>query len=189
MARAFASSVVGFDDFPFARTHRGDVQVVGTIYTGLRLDGIISGSIRRDGANATVKLARLVQESKFAPQIKLVMLQGIALGGFNVVDIHDLHRRLRIPVLVVARRAPNLVAIREALLGRVPGGARKWRLIERAGAMEALAGVYVQRAGLTPREAGQVIERFTACGRIPEPLRVAHLIAGGVADGQSRGRA
>lgn len=189
MARSFASSVVGFDDFPFPRSYRGDVQIVGTIYTGLRLDGIISGCLRKDGANATDKLTRLVQDSKFASQIKLVMLQGIAMGGFNVVDIHTLHQRLKLPVLVVSRRAPNFRAIKEALLSRVPGGARKWSLIEQAGEMEPAAGVYVQRAGLTLGEAGKVIERFTACGRIPEPLRVAHLIAGGVGDGQSRGRA
>ena len=189
MARFFAPSVVGFDDVPFSRSHRGDVRVIGTVYTGLRLDGIISGFIRRDGANATDKLERLVRESKFAPQLKLVMLQGIALGGFNVVDIHGLYEGLGIPVLVVARRAPNFRAIKDALLGRVPGGARKWRLIERAGEMERAAGVYVQRAGLTLAEACEVIERYTACGRIPEPLRVAHLIAGGVTEGQSRGRA
>ncbi len=189
MVRSFASSVIGFDDVPFLRSHRGDVRIVGAVYTGLRLDGIISGHIRRDGANATDKLTSLVQGSKFASQIRLVMLQGIALGGFNVVDIHHLHQRLKIPVLVVARRAPNMVAIKEALLGGVPGGARKWKLIKRAGEMEATVGVYVQRAGLTLKEAAKVIEQYRACGKIPEPLRVAHLIAGGVEAGQSRGRA
>ncbi len=186
--RSSISSVVGFDDFPFPRTHRGDVQVVGTVYTGLRLDGIISGRIRRDGVNATDRLTHLIRGSRFAPQLRLVMLQGIALGGFNVVDIHGLHQRLNIPVLVVARKAPDLRAIEDALLNRVRGGARKWRLIERAGAMEPISGVYVQRAGLTLKEAGKVIERFAVCGRIPEPLRIAHLIAGGIGVGQSKGR-
>src|SRR6266545_1643311 len=84
--RSSISSVVGFDDFPFPRTHRGDVQVVGTVYTRLRLDGIISGRIRRDGVNATDRLTHLIRGSRFAPQLRLVMLQGIALGGFNVVE-------------------------------------------------------------------------------------------------------
>ena len=189
MARRTFSSAIGFDDFPFQRPHRGDVRIVGVVYTGPRLDGVISGSVRRDGSNATVKLERLILESRFAPQLGIVMLQGIALGGFNVIDIQDLNRRLRIPVLVVARRAPDLAAIKEALLSRVRGGARKWRLIERAGIMEPVAGVYVQRAGLTLAEAGRVIERYATCGRIPEPLRVAHLIAGGIGSGRSRGRA
>ena len=182
------SHVVGFDDFPFTHGRRGNVPVVGAVYAGLRLEGILSGSVRQDGANATRNLARLVAESKFARRIQLVLLQGIALGGFNVIDVHDLNRRLGIPVLVVARRAPDLASVREALLTRVPGGARKWALVERAGEMEPAAGVWVQRAGLTPEEADLVIRRFAVHGRIPEPLRAAHLIAGGMATGQSRGR-
>ena len=55
--------------------------------------------------------------------------------------------------------------------------------------MEPVGGVYVQRAGLTLSEAGKMIERLAIGGRIPEPLRVAHLIAGGVREGESKGRA
>jgi uncharacterized protein len=121
--------------------------------------------------------------------LQLVMLQGIALGGFNVVDIHGLQAELGIPVLVVARRAPRMGLIREALLGRVPGGRRKWALVERAGPMEPVGGVFVQRAGLGLDAAGEVIRRFSVYGHLPEPLRVAHLIAGGVGTGESRGRA
>lgn len=189
MRRASISNVVGFDDSPFARAHRGDVRVVGAVFSGARLDGVLGGRIRRDGANSTRVLARLIAGSKFASQLQLVMLQGIALGGFNVVDIHLLHQSLGIPVLVVARRAPRLELIREALLTRVRGGGRKWALIERAGPMEPVGGVFVQRAGLPLVDAEAVIRRFSVYGSIPEPLRVAHLIAGGVATGESRGRA
>jgi endonuclease V-like protein UPF0215 family len=183
------SNVIGFDDFPFPRPHRGDVRVVGAVYSGLRLDGVLSARIRRDGANATRVLAELIARSKFAPQLQLVMLQGIAFGGFNVVDINGLHTSLGIPVLVVARRAPRMAAIREALLTRVPGGSRKWALVERAGEMEPVGGVFVQRAGLSLEAAGDVIRRLSVHGSLPEPLRVAHLIAGGVGTGESRGRA
>lgn len=189
MTRLVISNVIGFDDFPFPRAHRGDVRVVGVVYSGTRLDGVLSGRVRRDGANATQRIAALVAGSKFAPQLQLVMLQGIALGGFNVVDIHRLHAELGIPVMVVARRAPRMGLIREALLGRVPGGSRKWALVERAGPMEPVSGVFVQRAGLSLDAAGEVIRRFSVNGHLPEPLRVAHLIAGGVGTGESRGRA
>ena len=189
MGRTHISNVVGFDDFPFPRAHRGDVRVVGVVYSGARLDGVLRGAVRRDGANAARALARLVAGSKFAPQLQLVMLQGIALGGFNVVDIHGLRAELGLPVLVVARRAPRLDLIREALLGRVPGGRRKWALVERAGEMEPAEGLFVQRAGLSLDEARGVVRRFRFYGKLPEPLRVAHLVAGGVGDGESRGRA
>jgi endonuclease V-like protein UPF0215 family len=55
--------------------------------------------------------------------------------------------------------------------------------------MEPAAGVWVQRAGLTLAEAAAAIERLAVHGNLPEPLRVAHLIAGGVGTGESRGRA
>jgi endonuclease V-like protein UPF0215 family len=187
MPRAF-SHVVGFDDAPFERDHRGDVRVVGAVYAGLRLEGVLTGVVRRDGANATSRLTDLVRRSKFARQLQLVMLQGIAVAGFNVVDLHGLNRALGIPVLVVVRHRPRLERVRTALLTRVPGGARKWALIERLGPAERVAGVYVQRVGLTPAEAAAVIERLAVHGSIPEPLRSAHLIAGALATGQSRGR-
>jgi hypothetical protein len=179
---------IGFDDAPFEREHRGDVLVVGAAFAGLRVEGVLSTRVRRDGANATRAIAALVRSCRFYEHTRLVMFQGIALAGFNVIDIHALHAEVAIPVLVVARRQPSFPAIREALLGRVRGGARKWALIEKAGPMEAVAGVVVQRAGIELAAAGEVIERLAVNGRVPEPLRIAHLIAGGVTTGQSRGR-
>jgi len=181
--------VVGFDDAPFERAHRGDVMVVGAVYAAARLEGVLATRVRRDGANATRALAECVRRSRFRAQLHAVLLQGIAFAGFNVVDTVALHATLALPVLVVARRKPDLGKIRRALLGHVPGGARKWCLIERAGPMEPLAGVWVQRAGLSPDEAQALVRRFALNGRLPEPLRAAHLIAGGIAGGESRHRA
>ncbi len=183
------SNVIGFDDAPFAPGHTGAVQVVGTVYARLRFTGLLVGEVTKDGDDAAEVLARRVAASKFYENLHLVMLQGIALGGFNVVDVFALHERLGMPVLVVARREPNMEAIRDALLGSVPGGARKWALIERLGPMEPLRHVHVQRVGLSLAQARSVVKRFSVEGHIPEPLRVAHLIAGAIADGESRGRA
>jgi endonuclease V-like protein UPF0215 family len=182
------SHVVAFDDAPFERSHRGNVLLVGTLYAGPRLVGVLSGKVRRDGVNSTRVIAGLVRGSRFWPQIHALLLQGIAVAGFNVVDIQQLNRDLGRPVLVVSRRQPNLVAIRRALLDHVPGGKRKWRLIEKAGPVEPVAGLHIQRAGLTAEQAKALIRLFATNGTIPEPLRAAHLIAGGIARGESRGR-
>ncbi len=183
------SHVIGFDDAPFARTHRGDVLVIGAVFAGLRLEAVLSGKVRRDGANATRVLIELVSGSRFAAHVQAIMLQGIAFAGFNVVDMPALHAALRVPVLAVARRPPDFTAIRRALLGRVRGGRRKWSLIERLGPMEPAAGVYVQRVGITHERAADLIERLAVHSALPEPLRTAHLIAGGVTVGESRHRA
>jgi endonuclease V-like protein UPF0215 family len=183
---------LGVDDAPFDRARRGDVRVVGVLYCGLRLDGVYATRVRRDGANATRALGKMVRHARLE-HLQAILLQGIALAGFNVVDIGALHAETGVPVLVVARRAPNLAAIRRALETRVPGGRRKWRLIEAAGPMEQItvenANVFVQRAGLTLDEAQTLLARLCVHGHLPEPIRVAHLIAGGVTTGASRGRA
>ena len=69
-------SLLGVDDGPFAPDHRGDVDLVGVVYVGARLDGVVLSKVRRDGRNATEKVARLVEESRFDP--KVVLMQGIA---------------------------------------------------------------------------------------------------------------
>jgi endonuclease V-like protein UPF0215 family len=183
------SHVIGFDDGPFPRIHRGDVLVVGTVFSGLRLEGILSGKVRRDGANSTRTLIQLVSQSRFAPQVQLILLQGIAFAGFNVIDIQGLQTKLRIPVVAVSRRQPDLNAIRQALLNKVPGGKRKWALIERLGTMERAGSVYVQYAGITLTEVKELIQRLAVNSALPEPLRIAHLIAGGIIFGESKHRA
>jgi hypothetical protein len=162
--------------------------VIGAVYAGDRLDGVVSARVRRDGRNSTAVLTRLVRDSRFAGHLQGVLLQGIALAGFNVVDVPALSEAVGLPVLVVARRRPDLPAIREALLTRVPGGRRKWALIERLQPMEPLGGVYVQAFGFSRDEAAALLERYCIHSLVPEPLRTAHLIAGGIARGESRHR-
>ena len=182
------SHVVGFDDAPFAPGHRGNVLLVGAVYAGGRLDGVLSGQVRRDGANAGATLVRLVSQSRFAAQLQAVLVQGIAFAGFNVIDIWAVQRALAMPVIAVSRRRPDLAAVRRALLEHVRGGRRKWRLVEKAGPVEAAAGVFVQRAGIALDDTETLIQRLALNGALPEPLRTAHLIAGGIVRGESRHR-
>ena len=182
------SNVIGFDDAPFPRDYQGPVKVVGAVFADRRLDGVLIGAIEKDGGDAAVKLAQLVETSKFYEHARLIMLQGITMGGFNVVDVVDLHARLKLPVLVVARRAPDMAAIRRALEHHLPQGREKWARIQAAGAMEPAGGVFVQRAGLTREQVMEILAQWAIHSRIPEPLRCAHLIAGALATGQSRNR-
>lgn len=181
-------NVIGFDDAPFARDHRGDVRLVGIVCSRTRPDGVLSDRVRRDGRNATDVMVRMVQDGPFARHVRAVFLQGIAVAGFNVVDVHELHRRLGVPVIAVARRQPDYASMRTALFHR-DGAERKWRLIEGAGPLERVAGVFVQRVGATLPEVRELLRKTTLHGNLPEALRLAHLVAGGVTTGVSRGRA
>jgi hypothetical protein len=187
MAEKRYSNIIGFDDAPFAPGHVGMVPVVGAVYANLRFDGVLVGAVEKDGSDAAAQLAQLVANSKFAGHAQLIMLQGIALAGFNVVDVFQLHAELGLPVLVVARYQPDLEAVRRALLEQVPDGETKWALIEKLGPMEPVGKIYVQSVGLSLEAAADVVARFAVHSHIPEPVRTAHLIAGALVDGESRG--
>ena len=182
------SHVIGFDDGAFDHEHRGDVLLVGAVFNGPRLEGVLTGKVRRDGANATDTIYKLITDSRFATHLQAVLTQGVAVAGFNVVDLPLLHQRLQIPVITVARRQPDFASIKRALLQNVPGGARKWRLIERLGKMQRIEGVYVQYIGIEREDVATLMQCFAINGRLPEPLRVAHMIGAGVSTGQSRHR-
>ncbi len=181
------SNVIGFDDAPFARAQRGPVALVGTVCSGTRLDVVVRGHVTRDGDDATAVMAQLVREKSLV-HVRAVMLQGITTAGFNVVDLHALHAMLEMPVLVVMRRFPDFEQFFHAL-SRVPDSAQKRVLIEQAGVPEQVGELWVQRAGLTLEETQRMLDNTTSHGVIPEPLRLAHLIAGGMTTGKSRGRA
>ncbi len=182
------SHIVGFDDAPFDPADRGDVTVIGAVYSNRRLEGVLSSAVERDGDDATSMLIDMVAKSRFAPHLQAVFLQGIALAGFNVVDCHALHEALQLPVIVVARKRPDLPAIRRALLNHVPNGGHKWGLIEQAGPMVPVGRIFVQHFGISYVDTCDLIKRFAVNGLLPEPLRTAHLIAGGMTGGQSRQR-
>ena len=180
--------VLGVDDSPFDKKKYTNVLVVGTFFRGGRsLDGILSTEVRKDGMNATSKLIEMVNKSKFRSQLRAILLDGIALAGFNVVDIRRLNHRTSIPVIVVMRDYPNKVKVFQAL--RKIKQASKIKLIEKAGEIHKVGKIHIQFVGLSLEDAEEIVEITTVHADIPEPIRVAHIIAAGIVNGESCGRA
>ncbi len=180
--------VLGIDDGPFDKFNDSEVIVVGAVYRGGSfIDGIVSAKVRVDGDDSTEKIIGMVNNSKFRPQIQAIILDGIAVGGFNVIDVDDLNKKTGIPVIVVMRDYPEIDKMKDALVKL--GHESKIKLLENAGEIHKLDEIFIQNIGLSLKQAEEIIDITSTHSLIPEPLRVAHLIAGGVADGESRGRA
>lgn len=180
---------IGIDDGPFDRDRAGNVLVVGAIYRGGdKFDGLLTTHVRKDGWNATDKILEMLTGSKFLPQLHYIMLDGIALGGFNIVDIERLNRQTGLKVLVAVRRRPDLRAVRRAL-DRTSRPDKRWQLLLRAGEIHRIGNLHCQLAGLELPEARELVALTCTCSYVPEPIRGAHLIAGGLVRGQSGRRA
>lgn len=180
--------LVGIDDAPFDKFKKGRVLVVATIFRGGDwIDGILSTKARVDGNDATDKLVEMINKCKFRPQLQCIMLDGIALGGFNVVDIEELNKKTRVPVMVIIRRMPDIENIKKTLIKI--NQKEKIRLIEKAGQPIKVNGIYIQIKGINPEEAKEILRISCTRSLIPEPIRVAHLIGAGIVRGESKGRA
>lgn len=146
------------------------------------VEGIVRTSVTIDGTDATDRILSLVGDSPFLDGVRAVLLDGIAVGGFNLIDLDRLHERLRRPIVTVTRRSPDFSAIHAALRKYFPrDAAARWRLV-RAHPLFRLATsegnpLYLSAVGCTRAEAATIVRRTTVRGHVPEPLRLARLVA------------
>jgi len=180
--------VIGFDDVPWRHLASGAVGLVGAVCAGTRFEGMLYGCVRRDGWRATLTVERLLLESKFLPQLHLILLDGIAFGGFNLLDLPRLARTLRRPCVSVMRKLPDIAAMERAAR-RLPRPEARIAILRRAGPIHVSGPFVYQVQGADPGEIAVALRRLTDTGHVPEALRLAHLIGGAVAHGESGRRA
>lgn len=180
--------VIGIDDSPFNKFKNNKVLVIGVVMRGGSwIDGILSTKVDVDGSDSTKKLAGVINKCKFKPQLQCIFLDGIAVAGFNVVDVKELNKKTGLPVVVVIRRMPDIENIKKTLVKI--NQKDKIRLIDKAGSVAKADKIFVQLTGIDLEDAKKILKIVCTRSLIPEPLRLAHMIASGVIFGESRGRA
>lgn len=184
--RAFR--VVAVDDASFYRKQKS-VDCVGVVARGDAIEGVLFFRVRRDGFDSTHKLLRAIKRSRFKQGLKLVLLNGVALAGLNIVDMQELSQSLRVPVLALTRNKPHGQEIEKAVFS-APASEKRMKLLAKAGEASefVVAGtrLYAHFTGATHSHATTFLSSFNG---FPEPLRLAHLIASALARGESKGRA
>ncbi|MEM1563216.1 MAG: DUF99 family protein [Candidatus Bathyarchaeia archaeon] len=176
--------VLGVDDGVFKPHTKGLVPVVGVVFRGgYWLDGVMHTKVRVDGIEATRKIASMIRNSPHYKQLRVIMLNGVTIAGFNVVDIKKLHMETGLPVIVVTRDKPNFEEIREALK-KLPKSKERWKAILNAGELHEVSvrggKIYMQTSGISEEDARKILQLTSTRSYIPEALRVAHLIASGL---------
>ncbi len=180
--------VIGFDDAPFERASGSPVKIVGVVCSDTRFEGMLWGEVSKDGTDATRVLVNLLQTSKFYEQINIVLIDGIAFGGFNIIDLSQLSGVLKRPCVAVMRKYPDIQAVKKALKNFNDYSQRN-QLITRAGTIYEGGGFCYQVRGCRAEVAAHVLQQLTDTGHVPEALRLAHLIGAAVISGESSNRA
>jgi len=188
MTTTYRPHVLGIDDGPFDKKRDVRVNVVGVMTEGADLvEAVAVTEFPVDGDDAAGYLAEWVAGLRFASALHAVVLGGITIAGLGVVELEPLAKRLGIPALVVNRQRPEDAPLIRALgsaglESRIPvveRTPRAWQLSD---------GLFVSQVGCDRETAARLLEATLNKSQLPEPLRLAHLIAAAVARGQSRGR-
>lgn len=178
--------IVGVDDGVFAPHTKGWADIVGVVFRGgYWLDGVMKTEVTIDGMDATDKIAEMITTSPHYAQLRVVMLNGVTFAGFNIVDIKKLSQLIGLPIIAVTREEPDFDDIREALT-HLPESEKRWSIIkdsQRLIKVKTRRGqdpVYMQIAGISRDDAEKIVKESSTRSNVPEPLRVAHIIASGL---------
>lgn len=186
------SRFLGIDDAPF-RFSDVDVPVVGVVVQAPSyIEGVMTTLAEVDGRDATERIATMIARSRYRAGLAMVLLDGSAVGGFNVIDMDALHREVRRPIVTITREKPDLAAIETALRRRFDDWEDRLERMRRhpLDAIRSTRGtLWCSYVGTERREVQTALRLTTVRGVLPEPLRIAHLIAAGIVRGESRGRA
>ncbi|MBN2459348.1 DUF99 family protein [Candidatus Woesearchaeota archaeon] len=182
--------VIGIDDAPFDKFDplQKYVLVVGTVFRGGSfMDGMLSCKVEKDGEDATLRIVEMINNCKFKLQLQVIFLDGIAVAGFNVINPKSVYKETGIPVIVVIRDYPDYKKMFSAL--EKLGMQKKIDIIKKMTKPVEMNNIYVQCVGISKDKAKKILKICCTHSNLPEAIRVAHLVASGVSEGESRGRA
>ncbi|MDE1856306.1 MAG: DUF99 family protein [Candidatus Micrarchaeota archaeon] len=173
--------ILAVEDGSFTRKDK-KVIVVCLMGRDGTVEGALSFKVSVDGDDATSMLLKSIKKSRFKDQIKLIALNGISLGGINLVDMPLVHKTLKIPLIAITRKRPR----RTLMLKAVKKYSDRNRIavfnsISKDTSLNKIEGFYVQSIGMPISE----IKKFVP--KSIELLRLGHIVASGVSKGESSG--
>lgn len=184
--------VMGVDDGPFDRERDTTTVIVGvmTRFDGY-VEGVATGEVDIDGTNATDAVISLFA-AHFSSQIDFLLLNGVTLAGFNMCDIERIYAETGVPVISITRKEPDIGSMGAAIRKHFSDYAVRISILEKTKVhritVRSGAEVFVNVSGVDIDEAAEVVKRSIVRGNIPEPIRLAHMIAGSIKKGENRGR-
>ena len=184
--------IMGVDDSKFSFSDESTLVAAVVVRAPAYIESVLSTHVAVDGTDSTEKLSELIGRSRHSVQLKAVFIDGAAMGGFNVIDFRKLYNDHKIPLISVTRDKPDLDSVKKALSLRFSDWETRWDLISDGELLEIETKhnpIFIKAVGISRETAVELINLTTVQGALPEPLRLAHLIASGVVMGESTSKA
>ena len=145
------------------------------------IDGVAFSKITVGGMDATEGILHLFHSLQ-RDDINAMMLNGCVISWFNIVNLEELYGELQIPLVCVTYEES------EGLEGHIEHHFRDTERDLRLEAYRRLGNrtkltlnnkyeVLIRFLGMDTTEVKAILNRFTLHGRVPEPLRIAKMMA------------
>jgi len=100
----------------------------------------------------------------------------VSFGGFNVIDLEEIAKRTSKPVIAVTSNKPDKERFIDTL-EKYSNGREKIERLDEPKTVEVESGeIYIQFSGTDFEEAREIAKSSIIYGKVPEPIRVAHMI-------------
>ncbi|MCD6235602.1 MAG: DUF99 family protein [Thaumarchaeota archaeon] len=146
----------------------------------LIIDGFVVGGCTVGGLDATEAILEMYRRLERS-DVMAIMLNGSIISWFNVVDLRKLSEETGLPVIALSYNPTK--GIRNFFLKYFPDDwEKRVEIYEKNGPRSEIVNkngfkLYIRAIGVDVEDAARLINRYTLFGKIPEPLRIAKLLA------------
>ena len=174
--------IVGVEDGSFQKGLTEKTFLVAVLLKETFIEDIKIAKITIDGLDATEIFSEFLKSWKF----EAVMLAGISFAGFNIINPFIIQEKYAKPVIVVTRTKPDNKAVKRALQRHFEDWKLRWNVFKKIANFNRVfvltneRPLYFNVVGADAEWASNIIQALSIRGRVPEPLRVARLIARGI---------
>lgn len=175
---------IGFDDATFElKSDVKTTRLIGVICQGTRLVNVVSREIQIDGNDATKNLIELVK--LIEKHVQYILTDTITFGGFNIINIQKIYEETKKPIIALTDREVDLESVIKAVKKKYPSSYQEKLLyITNAGNLYetdirtagGFSKIYFHAIGIEVEDAEILIKKLCIDSKIPEPVRMAHLI-------------
>ena len=144
------------------------------------IDGFVFGRTTLDGDDATDVILQMYEDLK-RPDISYLLISGLIISLYNIIDIKKIHESLQIPIIGITYHDSK--GIEDSIKHHFPNSYKpKIKNYQKLGIRKKItlhtsSEVFVRKEGCTLHDVKYLLNKLTLQGSLPEPVRVAQLLA------------
>lgn len=144
------------------------------------IDGFVFGNATIEGDDATDVIISMYEKLD-RDDISFILVSGLIISMYNIVDMTKLWKSTKMPIIGVTYE--KSYGMEDAIRHHFPNSYEsKIKQYQNLGtrtkiSMHTKHDIYLRVEGCDMKEAKKLLDAFTLQGAIPEPLRVAQILA------------